>query len=158
MDLKLIKELLDMISSSDVDQVTIEEGEFKIKIKKSPEMVAGAVAAPVSPIPTLSAVPAPAAPAAAPAAPAAAPAPAEETGDFITSPIVGTFYRAASPDADPFVSVGSRVSKGDTLCIVEAMKIMNEIESDVSGTITKILVDNAQPVEYGQNLFVIDPS
>ena len=104
------------------------------------------------------ATPAPAAPApsAAPAAPSAAPASNSPSGTQVTSPMVGTFYRAPSPGADPFVEVGTQVKKGDTLCIIEAMKLLNEIEAEVSGTVKEILVDNGSPVEFGQPLFVIE--
>ncbi|HKJ47081.1 MAG TPA: acetyl-CoA carboxylase biotin carboxyl carrier protein [Balneolales bacterium] len=162
MDLKLIKNLLKMISESEVNEVAIEEGEFKIKIKKKAEEATP----PYYPPPTLQV----------PNYTEAAPnnqtsqtanpqtesqASEEETTDntiTIKSPIVGTFYRSPSPDADPFISVGDTVSKGDTLCIVEAMKIMNEIDSDYSGKIVKILVEDSQPIEFDQPLFIIEPS
>lgn len=162
MDLKQIKNLLSLIAESGVNEVYIEEGDFKIKVKKHSDTIqhVGHAAAP-APIATVE-IPA-ARPAAAPApAPTSTPqAPAAESkskGTIIKSPIVGTFYTAPSPDAKPFVSVGDTVSAGDALCIIEAMKIMNEIESDVSGTITKILVKNGQPVEFDQPLFEVDPA
>lgn len=160
MDLKHIKSLLQLISEADVNEVYIEEGDFKIKIKKRSDapVVAAPVAAP-APVPTVH-VPAaaPAAPAAVAApAPAPAPAPASTTVK-VKSPIVGTFYSAASPDAKPFVAVGDVVTKGQPLCIIEAMKIMNEIESDVSGKVVAILAKNSQPVEYDQPLFEIEPA
>lgn len=164
MDLKLIKNLLDMISESEVNEVSIEEGDFKIKIKKAAEeaTVPTTVFAQPSPMP----YPTYDAPQHAPAQQAVTqssdqPAANEEnTSNTVTvkSPIVGTFYRSASPDSDAFVNEGDIVAKGDTLCIVEAMKIMNEIESEYSGKIVKILVDDAQPIEYNQPLFIIDPS
>lgn len=163
MDLKLIKNLLELIAESEVDEVSIEEGDFKIKVKKQAEQEQ----APFPPMPMQYQVPAavpqqPAQAQPAPAAPnnageneAAAPKKEEVDGNVVKSPIVGTFYRSPSPDADSFVQVGDSVEKGQTLCIVEAMKIMNEIESEFSGEVKKILVDNAEPVEYDQPLFII---
>ncbi len=154
MDLKLIKNLLTMISDSEVDEVSIEEGEFKISIKKNKpqpaqEQVYYAPPAQAAPQQT---------PAAAPAQDKAAHKADDTSGETIKSPIVGTFYSSPSPEDPPYVKVGQTVKKGDVLCIVEAMKIMNEIEAEVSGTITKVLVDNAQPVEFDQPLFLIQPS
>jgi acetyl-CoA carboxylase biotin carboxyl carrier protein len=144
-------------------ELTIEEEGITLQMAKSGQPQAGMPAMPymMPAMPTMQAA-APAAPPTAPlAAPAAAlavaPAAAEDKGHTILSPIVGTFYRAPSPDADSFVQVGQHVNAGDTICIVEAMKLMNEIESDASGTIVKILVENAQPVEYNQPMFVIKP-
>lgn len=159
MDLKHIKSLLQLISEADVNEVYIEEGDFKIKIKKRSE--ATFVSAPAAaPAPVASVVVPSAAPAApAPAPSAAAPAPAAaSSATSIKSPIVGTFYAAASPDAKAFVSVGDVISKGQPLCIIEAMKIMNEIESDVSGKVVAIHVKNGQPVEFDQPLFDIVPA
>ncbi len=155
MDLKHIKSLLQLISDADVNEVYIEEGDFKIKIKKRSETAY--VSAPAAPAPVASVV----VPAAAPAAPAAAPvaaAPVAVKTTPIKSPIVGTFYASGSPDAKPFVSVGDVISKGQPLCIIEAMKIMNEIESDVSGKVVAIHVKNGQPVEFDQPLFEIEPA
>ncbi len=161
MDLKLIKNLISMISDSDVNEVSIEEGDFKIKVKKQSDNQG--VREQVYYAPSPSAAPAPApqpvAEPAAPAEPAKAAAPAADTsGLTIKSPIVGTFYSKPSPESDPFVSVGQTVKKGDVLCIVEAMKIMNEIESEHDGKITKVLVQDAQPVEFDQPLFIIEPA
>lgn len=155
MDLKIIKNILNLISESDVNEVSIEEGDFKIKVKKQGTVETVTYTQPAAPAPQPQA---PAAP-----APPQAPAVSQETGDnagqvdgeVLKSPIVGTFYEAPSPDSDAFVKVGDTVSKGDTLCIVEAMKIMNEIESDLSGEIVKILVEDGQAVEFDQPLFVI---
>jgi acetyl-CoA carboxylase biotin carboxyl carrier protein len=155
MDLKLIKNILELISESDVNEVSLEEGDFKIKVKKQGEVQQVSYTQP--------AAPQPAAQPAAPAQPQQASAPAESAesgddqpaGETVTSPIVGTFYESPSPDSDPFIKVGDKVSKGDTLCIVEAMKIMNEIEAEFGGTVQKILVDDAQPVEFEQPLFII---
>lgn len=150
MDLRKLKTLIDLVSESNVSELEITEAEGKVRIVKS-----GATAA-LQP-PPLAAAPV-AAPAAAPATnpqtqAAAAEAPA---GHTVTSPMVGTFYRAASPGGKAFVEVGSVVKEGETICIIEAMKILNEIESDKAGTVVRILGDNGQAVEYGQPLFVIE--
>ena len=151
MDLRKLKTLIDLVSESNVSELEITEAEGKVRIVKGP--VGGPVAMAVpAVVPATVATPA-AAPAAAPA-PAAEPA--AETGHTVKSPMVGTFYSASSPDAKPFVQVGSVIKAGDTICIIEAMKILNEIEADHSGTVTKILVDNGQAVEYGQPMFIID--
>ena len=166
MKAKEIQDLIDFIANSGLDEVNIETDQFKIKVKKNADVkttLVQAAAAPIAAAPA--AVPA-AAPAPAPAAPAAAPAAAESKADDaagsnyveIKSPMIGTFYRSSTPDADAFVNVGDKVSAGETVCIVEAMKLFNEIESDVSGTIVKVLIDNASPVEYDQPLFLVDPS
>jgi len=155
MDLRKLKTLIDLVSESNVSELEITEAEGKVRIVKAGTTVVQQVmAAPMQ------AVAAPAAAAAAPAtavaeaaAPAAAAAP---TGHVVKSPMVGTCYRASSPGAKPFVEVGSQVKEGETLCIVEAMKILNEIEADKSGTVTRILGENGQAVEYGQPLFVIE--
>jgi acetyl-CoA carboxylase biotin carboxyl carrier protein len=149
MDLRKLKKLIDLVEESGIAELEITEGEEKVKIVK------GGV---VSMTPAASAPPPPVVAAAAEAKPAATAVPAAETppeGHVVKSPMVGTFYRAASPDAKPFVEVGEVVKEGQTICIVEAMKLMNEIEADASGTIKAILVENGQPVEYGQPLFVI---
>ena len=155
MDLRKLKTLIDLVSESNVSELEITEAEGKVRIVKSAGVVmaAPAVAMPAA-APVLGAAPAPAA-VPAPAAEAAA-APAEPAGHAVKSPMVGTFYRSSSPGAAPFVQIGSVVKEGDTLCIVEAMKILNEIESDKSGTVTQILCENGQAVEYGQPLFVIE--
>lgn len=146
MDLRKLKTLIDLVSESNVSELEITEADGKVRIVKS-----GA-----APVVMMQAAPQ-AAPAAAEAAPvAAAPAPVVETGHIVTSPMVGTFYRASSPGAKSFAEVGDVVKEGQAVCIIEAMKIMNEIEADQDGTITKILVDNGKPVEYGQPLFVIE--
>ena len=152
MDLRKLKTLIDLVSESNVSELEITEAEGKVRIVKSAPTSA---AAPV----TYSMAPAPVAPAVVPvaeAAPAVAAAPAEPVGHTVKSPMVGTFYRASSPGAKPFVEIGDTIKEGETICIVEAMKILNEIEADKSGTVTKILVDNGQAVEYGQPLYVIE--
>ena len=148
MDLRKLKKLIDLVQESGIGEIEITEGEEKVRISRQ-------LAAP----PMLMANPgmhAMAMPGAAPAAPAAVPAPPEPKGHALKSPMVGTFYRAPSPGAPSFVEVGQSVSKGQTLCIIEAMKLLNEIESDVAGTVKAILVENGQPVEYGQPLFLIE--
>ncbi len=152
-----IKALIALVSKEAFQEFEFEAGDMKFRIRKD----GGApvlMAAPAPIVPTVfgspvAHVPAPAAPAAAPAAPAA---PAEEAGiHYITSPIVGTFYRSANPTAPSFVNPGDRVRPGQTLCIVEAMKLMNEIECDITGEVVRVLVENGQPVEYGERLFAV---
>ncbi|MGE8397051.1 MAG: acetyl-CoA carboxylase biotin carboxyl carrier protein [Comamonas sp.] len=154
MDLRKLKTLIDLVSESNVSELEITEAEGKVRIVKSGgNVVQQFVAAPMQAAAPVQAAPA----AAAPAAPAAAEAaPAAATGHQVKSPMVGSFYRASSPGAKPFVEVGDQVKEGDTICIIEAMKILNEIEADKSGTVTRILADNGQAVEYGQPLFVIE--
>jgi acetyl-CoA carboxylase biotin carboxyl carrier protein len=148
MDLRKLKTLIDLVSDSNVSELEITEAEGKVRIVKSM-----GVAAPV----LVQQAPVAAAPLAAPVAAApvveAAAAPA---GHAVKSPMVGTFYRSSSPGAAPFVQIGSVVKEGDTLCIIEAMKILNEIESDKSGTVTQILCENGQATEYGQPLFIVE--
>jgi len=157
MDLKLVKNLLDLISETELNEVSIEEGDFKLKVKKQSDSPAPQAAPMQFQMPAQQAPAQQAQPAAAPTQPAASEAKEESQpeGDTVKSPIVGTFYEAPSPDSDPFVKVGDTIQKGETLCIVEAMKIMNEIEAEFSGTIQKILVEDGQPVEYDQPLFII---
>lgn len=153
MDLRKLKTLIDLVSESNVSELEITEAEGKVRIVKSGgNVVQQFVAAPMQAAPVQAAAPVAPAPAAAeaPAAPAAV------VGHQVKSPMVGTFYRASSPGAKSFVEVGSQVKEGETLCIIEAMKILNEIEADKSGTVTRILADNGQAVEYGQPLFVIE--
>jgi acetyl-CoA carboxylase biotin carboxyl carrier protein len=161
-NLKDLKKLIDMMRKAELTEVDVEQEGIKIKLRKgaAPEMSIPAVAvapAAVAVAPAAAPAPAPvAAPAPAPAAaPAAAPAP---SGVTITAPMVGTFYRAASPEAAPYVSEGTVIEPGKTVCIIEAMKLMNEIKAEVKGKIIKVLVENAQPVEYGQPLFIVEPA
>ena len=149
MDLRKLKKLIDLVEESGISALEITEGEEKVKIVKGGVVATAAapVAAPVV------AMQAPAAASAAPAAPAAEPAAQE--GHVVKAPMVGTFYRSPSPDAKVFVEVGQAVKEGDTICIIEAMKLMNEIEADASGSVKAILVENGQPVEYGQPLFIL---
>jgi acetyl-CoA carboxylase biotin carboxyl carrier protein len=155
MDLRKLKTLIDLVAESDIAELEVTEGESKVRIVKSSAAPQGQMLMmPPSGMQQYSA-PAPAAAPAAPAAPAAAPAVAAETGHVVKSPMVGTFYRSSAPGAPAFVEVGANIKEGDTLCIIEAMKLLNEIDADVSGVVTKILVENGQPVEFGQPLFVI---
>ena len=161
MDLKLVKNLLDLISKSDVNEVSIEEGDFKLKVKKQSELPAANLqyqmpAQPLTSQPA-QAQPAQQAPAQQPSA-GGAESESQPNGEVVKSPIVGTFYEAPSPDSDAFVKVGDKVSTGDTLCIIEAMKIMNEIDAEFSGTVEKIIVNDGQPVEFDQPLFIIKKS
>lgn len=149
MNLKEIREILDLLKGSDVSEFELGRGDTVLKLRRGPANVP--VVLPQAP--TVSAAPA----RAAEETPAAAKASPKPTYKEIVSPIVGTFYRSPAPDAAPFVEVGTRVVKGQVLCIVEAMKIMNQIESDTTGTIAAIIVENAQPVAYGQALFHITP-
>ena len=156
MDLRKLKTLIDLVSESGISELEITEGEGKVRIVKAPATVAAAPQPVAAAVPAAAVAPAPAAPAPAPAASAAPAEPAAPAGHMVKSPMVGTFYRSAQPGAEAFVSVGSQVKEGDTLCIIEAMKLMNEIEADKSGTIKAVLVENGSPVEFGQPLFVIE--
>ena len=152
MDLRKLKTLIDLVSESNISELEITEAEGKVRIVK------GGEAAPVQYVQSLAA-PQAGAPAPAAAAPAPAAAPAEAAapaGHAVKSPMVGTFYRSASPGAKPFAEVGTQIKEGDPICIIEAMKIMNEIEADKSGTIQRILCENGQAVEFGQPLFIIE--
>ncbi len=156
MDIKQIQELIRFVAKSGVNEVAIEQEDFKITIKtnQAPTYVTATVPAAA---PVYAAAPVAAAPAEeAPATPAA---PVADTSKYITvkSPMIGTFYRSASPEKPLFVNVGDEIKPGDVLCIIEAMKLFNEIESEVSGRVVKILVDNASPVEYDQPLFLVEP-
>ena len=139
MDLRKLKTLIDLVSESNVSELEITEAEGKVRIVKGPVGGQVAVAAPAMV-----------------AAPTAAEVPPPASGHIVKSPMVGTLYTASSPEAKPFVQVGSVVKEGDTICIIEAMKILNEIEADKSGTVTRVMVDNGQAVEYGQPLFMIE--
>ncbi|MFM2229564.1 MAG: Biotin carboxyl carrier protein of acetyl-CoA carboxylase [Bacteroidota bacterium] len=160
MDLKEIQNLIKFVSNSGVAEVKLETGDVKITIRTTLEGNAPDITYVQSaPAPVISQVAAPAPVTAAPAAPAA-PAPAADDAKYITikSPMIGTFYRKPAPDKPAFVEVGTAIGKGDVLCVVEAMKLFNEIESEVSGKIVKILVDDMSPVEFDQPLFLVDPS
>ena len=154
MDIRKVKKLIELLDESGISEIEITEGEESVRITRNPPSVAAPAPAYVTPA---FAAPAPEAPPAAPPATAAAPAAADESDGYaVTAPMVGTFYAASSPGSPPFVQVGDHVNEGDTLCIVEAMKMMNQIEAEVSGTVKSIRVQSGDPVEYGQILFVID--
>jgi acetyl-CoA carboxylase biotin carboxyl carrier protein len=153
MDIKQIQDLIKFVHKSGVNEVSIEENDFKITIKtnQAPTVVTASIPA---------AAPLAAAPAPVAAAPVAAAAPAvSESDNYLTikSPMIGTFYRSASPDKPSFVNVGDEIKAGQVLCVVEAMKLFNEIEAEISGRIVKVLVDNASPIEYDQPLFLVEP-
>jgi acetyl-CoA carboxylase biotin carboxyl carrier protein len=153
MDLRKLKTLIDLVAESGVSELEVTEGEDKVRIVKNPAPIAAPTQQYYAP------APAGAAPALAPVAPAPADAPAaapaEPTGHAVKSPMVGTFYRSPTPGADSFVKIGDTVKEGQTLCIIEAMKLLNEIESDKSGVVKEILCENGQGVEFGQALFII---
>ena len=153
MDLRKLKTLIDMVAESDISELEVTEGEGKVRIVKSQPQYT--MAMPQQMMQQAPAMAAPAA-AAAPAVAAEAPAAPADAGHKVTSPMVGTFYRAPSPGASNFVEIGSTVKEGQTICIIEAMKLLNEIECDKSGVVKAILVENGQPVEFGQALFVIE--
>jgi len=151
MDLRKLKTLIDLVSESNISELEITEADGKVRIVKADPAAAVAVQPVYAPAPAASAPAQVAAPVA-----AAAPVAPVETGHIVKSPMVGTFYRASSPNAKPFADVGQQVKEGEAICIIEAMKIMNEIEADKSGTITKVMCENGQAVEFGQPLFVIE--
>ena len=156
MDIQFIRRLAELLEKSAIDEIEVVEGDSKVRITRhiAPTHTAPSVTY-TQPVPMAAAVPTPAiAPAAAPSAAAVEQPP---QGYMIKSPMVGTFYRAASPEAAPFVEEGSIIKAGQTLCIIEAMKLLNEIEADISGKVIKVLADNGQPVEYGEPLFIIAP-
>ncbi|OSI23143.1 acetyl-CoA carboxylase biotin carboxyl carrier protein [Neisseria dumasiana] len=155
MDLRKLKKLIDLVEESGIAEIEVTEGEEKVRITRSTAPQQAIYAAPTAVHHAAPAPAAPAAPAAAPAASPAAPA-ARDLTNAQKSPMVGTFYRAPSPTSPPFVEVGQTVKAGDTLCIIEAMKLMNEIEAEKSGVVKEILVENGQPVEYGEPLFIIE--
>jgi acetyl-CoA carboxylase biotin carboxyl carrier protein len=150
MDLRKLKKLIDLVQESGIAELEITEGEEKVKIVKGGAVVVTGG----SPVAGVALAPQAAAPTAPAPAPAAEPEPGQE-GHVVKAPMVGTFYRSPSPDAKPFIEVGQAVKEGDTICIIEAMKLMNEIEADASGVVKAILVENGQPVEYGQPLFIL---
>jgi len=157
MDIRKVKKLIELLDESGIAEIEITEGEEAVRISRYPTGAAAAPAPayapppPAAPAPQLSAAAAASAQSSEPAT-----APPEDDGFAITAPMVGTFYSSSSPGAAPYVQVGDRISEGDTLCIIEAMKMMNQIEADVSGVIKSVRVQNGEPVEYGQTLFVID--
>ena len=152
MDLRKLKKLIDLVQESGIAELEITEGEEKVKIVRGGQVSVSSVSSPAPGLMATTPVDSRAA-----GAPAAAPAPSSPgpEGPVIKAPMVGTFYRSPSPDAKPFVEVGQAIKEGDTVCIIEAMKLMNEIEADVAGVVKAILVENGQPVEYGQPLFIL---
>jgi acetyl-CoA carboxylase biotin carboxyl carrier protein len=157
MDMRKLKTLVDLVSDSNISELEITEAEGKVRIVKAGYGVPTTMM--MQPAGQMMMSPAPQAqpaPVDAGAAPAVAEAPAAPAGHVVKSPMVGTFYRSASPGSKPFVEIGAAIKEGDPICIVEAMKIMNEIEADMSGTVTKILVENGQAVEFGQPLFIVE--
>ncbi len=151
MDIRKVKKLIELLEESCVAEIEIHEGEESVRISRysanpAPVAVAAPVAAPLAAAPVAGTAP----------APAASPEPETPAGHAVKSPMVGTFYRASSPGAKPFVDIGQQVSEGDTLCIIEAMKMLNQIEADKSGKVVAVLVDNGQPVEYDQPLVIIE--
>jgi len=155
MDMRKLKTLVDLVSESNISELEITEAEGKVRIVKGGYGVPTTMMMPAAAPMMMQAAPQHAAAPAAEAAPAVEAAPVQ-TGHVVKSPMVGTFYRSASPGAKPFAEVGGAIKEGDPICIVEAMKIMNEIECDMTGTVTKILVENGQAVEFGQPLFIIE--
>ncbi|MBI3229135.1 MAG: acetyl-CoA carboxylase biotin carboxyl carrier protein [Burkholderiales bacterium] len=155
MDLRKLKTLIDLVAESDIAELEVTEGESKVKIVKSSTLAQNQVvmmhpqSVPQTIAPTFTPPPG--------AGPIAPPPPADlaDAGHVIKSPMVGTFYRSSAPGSPPFVEIGQSVKQGDTLCIIEAMKLLNEIDADMSGTVTQILVENGQPVEFGQPLFIV---
>jgi len=156
MKAKEIQDLIDFISKSGLEEVNIETEEFKIKVKRTSDAPTRIIEHVAAAAPVAAPAPVATAPAPAPTAPKAG----NDESKYITikSPMIGTFYRSANPESDVFVKVGDKVKPGQTVCIIEAMKLFNEIESEISGTIVKVLVENASPVEYDQPLFLVDPS
>ena len=149
MDIRKVKKLIELLEESGISEIEISEGEESVRISRYPQP--GTVAAQA--VSTVAAPPPPAAPASAPEAP---PAPPVARGHQVTAPMVGTFYSGPAPGAKPFVEIGSEVKPGDTLCVIEAMKMMNQIESEIAGKVVSVLVENGNPVEFGQALFIIE--
>ena len=157
MDFKQIQELIKMINKSNIGELTVEQKDFRITIRQKEDQVTQVISAPAA-APVYQAAPPPAAPAAAPAAEKSKAADSTPSNLLtVKSPMIGTFYRKASPDKPSFVEVGDEITPGKVVCIIEAMKLFNEIESEISGRIVKVLVDDASPVEYDQPLFLVEP-
>ena len=144
LDFEQLRELIRLLDESNLTEIEVEHDDDRIRVRRDPAVVVGAVTSSVAPAATVS------------KAPATEPAPAEENGVYVTSPFVGTFYRSPSPDAEAFVEVGDEIAAGQVLCIVEAMKLMNEIEAEVAGTVVEVLVENGKPVEFGDKLFRVE--
>ncbi|MET0498240.1 MAG: acetyl-CoA carboxylase biotin carboxyl carrier protein [Steroidobacteraceae bacterium] len=151
MDIRKVKKLIELLEESGIAEIEIKEGEESVRISRYQGGIAPSPVYQYAPAPVASA-----APAAIAAAPAAAPAPAAKPDHTVTAPMVGTYYASAAPGSKAFVDIGSEVNVGDTLCIIEAMKMMNQIESDKAGRVTAVMVKNGDPVEFGQPLFIIE--
>jgi acetyl-CoA carboxylase biotin carboxyl carrier protein len=159
MELKEIQSLIKLVSAQDVDEVLVENKDFKLKIKKNQPIIAQAGTVQAAPVTVTASTPAAPASAAAPAQESKTEAPVEQSNLLeVKSPMIGTFYRKSAPDKPAFVEVGDVIEKGQVVCIIEAMKLFNEIESEVSGKIVKVLVDDSEPVEYDQPLFLVEPA
>jgi acetyl-CoA carboxylase biotin carboxyl carrier protein len=156
MDIRKVKKLIELLEESGVSEIEIKEGEESVRISRHPTGTVHAYSSPMAYPPAAPGVPGGAVPAAALAAPGAPPLPTHSPDQAVTAPMVGTFYAAPAPGANPFVEVGSEVKQGDVLCIIEAMKMMNQIECDKPGRVVSVLVKNGDPVEFGQTLFVIE--
>ena len=156
MDIRKVKKLIELLEESGVSEIEIKEGEESVRISRHPTGTVHAYSAPMGYAPAPPGAPGAAVPAAAPAAPGAPPLPTHSPDQAVTAPMVGTFYAAPAPGAKPFVEVGSEVKQGDVLCIIEAMKMMNQIECDKPGRVVSVLAKNGDPVEFGQTLFVIE--
>lgn len=151
--LSIVQDVITLMDESDISEISFEQGDVKVHLRRGP---AAGYGAPMMPMPMMAAPMAPAAAGAAPAA--AAPAPKAEAGNTINSPMVGTFYRSPSPDAKPFIEEGDKIAVGQVFCIIEAMKLMNEVKAEVAGKVVKILVQNGQAVEFNQPLIVVEPN
>jgi acetyl-CoA carboxylase biotin carboxyl carrier protein len=156
MDIRKVKKLIELLEESGVSEIEIKEGEESVRISRHPTGTVHAYSSPMAYPPAAPGAPGAAVPAAALAAPSAPPLPTHSPDQAVTAPMVGTFYAAPAPGANPFVEVGSEVKQGDVLCIIEAMKMMNQIECDKPGRVVSVLVKNGDPVEFGQTLFVIE--
>ena len=154
MDIRKIKKLIELLEESSLTEIEIVEGEESVRLSRGSAVNAGFAAPVAYQVPPPAPV-APSQPAAAPASPAESEEPSIPEGELVRAPMVGTFYSSSSPEAEPFVSLGQHVSEGETMCIIEAMKMFNQIEADVSGTVVAVLVENGQPVEFDEPLFVI---
>ena len=156
MDIRKVKKLIELLEESGVSEIEIKEGEESVRISRHPTGTVHAYSSPMAYPPAAPGAPGAAVPAAALAAPSAPPLPTHSPDQAVTAPMVGTFYAAPAPGANPFVEVGSEVKQGDVLCIIEAMKMMNQIECDKPGRVVSVLAKNGDPVEFGQTLFVIE--
>ena len=155
MDIRKIKKLIEMLEASDIDEIEIHEGEESVRISRASSVQSPPVQQPLQQLLVPTAAPGPTTGPLPGSAPASTPAPDMQAGEIVRSPMIGTFYSSPSPEAAPFVTVGTEVNQGDVLCIIEAMKIMNQIESPYSGTVVQIMAESGAPIEFDQSLFVI---